>query len=338
MNPEQVKNFLQESYSYFGLEYSESPLQEIEYNHKKLYLKRDDLLPLGCSKQRSIVPMIYHYLKLGNKKFVVSSSGNAGLVAAFCALKSNEIEEMIVYFDKNISDKKLDNFANKLNKYNSSITRENLRKGIRIEDRLQISSAQDPRQEAFNLAKEGFVNLRGSTDDIALIGFETISYEINRYFVIPSSTGNPELRDTDSQSTLDSRLRGNDINIFVPASSGTTAQGIYEGFKKLNLNPKINVVQTAKVHTLVKNLAAEEKVEETSFAESIVDIIGHRRSKIEELVKSTGGKGFIISNKELEEAMQILSELQIETSYDSALTFAAWLKDQEEGAVLVFTG
>lgn len=333
MNPEQTQNFVKEAFAFFGLEYSESSLQEIQYNGKKLYLKRDDQLELGCSKQRSIIPMIYHYLKSGKKKFVVSSSGNAGLVAAFCASRKKEdIDTMEILFSEGISINKLEKicliFNKALAKAGYGIYRELnfhtlfTKQEAFVGDNLGLRLVKDPRQEAFNLGKEGFINLRGSTDDSALIGFETIAYELT--------------------SKLADKLTSKQI--FIPASSGTTVQGIYEGFQKLNLTPKINVIQTGKVHTLIKNLIDKEKtlIEDTSRAESIVDIIGHRRNKIEEIIRKSNGNAYVISNEELENALKIfnfqLNKNKYPISYDSALTFAAWLRNQEDGAVLVFTG
>lgn len=290
-----------------------TPLDSIRYEDTEVLIKRDDLNQLGCSKQRSIPYLINEYLNMGKNKFVVSSSGNSGLVSAYCALNSSEIVEMHIFLSENISDQKLKKYIDKLG-LNTSI--DNLRNNTYKIKNLVIELVNNPRQEAFNLSKKGFVNLRGSTDDLALVGFESFVHEI-----ISQTTTKIE-------------------SVFVPSSSGATALGIYNGFKSCNQNPRMNIVQTTKINALVKNIAVSHITESNHPAESIVDYIGHRRKDIEKIVYDSQGKGWIISSKEIQKAKNILiNQYNIDASYDSSLSFAAFLKaDNKKNCLLVFTG
>lgn len=325
-----------EAYEYFGLDYKETPLEQINIEGCRILLKREDKSVLGCAKQRSILPLIKHYIDKGEKKFVVSGSGNSGLVSAFAALHSSEIDEMIVLLDRNISDLKLSKFEEILKPAltkeetdSSSLSFALLRTSLRMTFKnLSLILTMDPRQEAFNLGKQGYVNLRGSTDDEALTGFETISYEIIE-----------QITSTFAHSHI------NNLSLYIPASSGSTAQGIYEGFKKLGYLPKINIIQTTKTFALVKNLLDTSKMSQTSShpAESIVDIIGHRRASIEKIVQESGGRAFVITSEQVEAAKARAAQLGLDNiSYDSALTLAAYQESREdatdEAPLFVLTG
>ncbi len=307
-----IENLITEACSYFNLEYSASPLQKLILNNNLIYLKRDDLLPLKCTKQRSIIPLIYHYLKSGYSKFVVSGSGNSGIVSSFCALRSPEIKEMQVLLYIGISDTKLSTLIDRLE---LDTTPNELRENGYSESNLDIKIVKDPRQEAFSLGKNGYINLRGSTDDYALLGFETISYEIGSEF---------------NTST----------EIYIPASSGTTALGIFNGFLKTNNLPKFNIIQTTKANALVKNFFNEIQIEVNHPSEAIVDIIGHRRSQIESIIKESSGKAFIINIQEVKAAYSQLTKAGINTSFDSALTLAAYIKNPVKSGkhILICTG
>jgi threonine dehydratase len=311
-----VKRTFNEANSFFGGFTYPSPVQEIDVNGNKVFLKRDDLLQLGCSKQRSLPYSIYTHFLRGERKFVVSSSGNAALVSAFCAMQSNLIEKMFVLLADSISDTKLQKFIDHLD---LDCELEDMREEGFEMDNIRIKLVQNPKQEAFNYSKLGFINLRGSIDDSAICGFESISDELITQI-------------------------GSDIDqIFVASSSGTTALGIHRGFEDNNLKPQIHIVQTSRVHALVKNLLDKDSKKEDSHpAESIVDIVGHRRNEIEEIIKETGGNGWLITADEAAAAKAELEGYGIYTSFDSALTFAAYIKSSartlDGKSILVFTG
>lgn len=297
-----------------------SPLQEIKYKNKSLFIKHEDRLFLQCAKQRSILYMLMKYIESGKRNFVISSSGHAALVSAYTvsALKDRyKINKLIILLSNQTSNEKLSKFIKHL-ELNISVRdlRNNFKRGV-----IEFNFADNPKQQAFQLAQEGYVNLRGSTDDLALIGFKAIAHEL----------------------VLQMEDRNKVDGIFVPASSGTTALGIYQGFHDLDQNPAMHVIQTTKVNTLVKKMQTASFEEELNHpSESITDYIGHRRKQVEEMIVISNGKGWIISKQEVIEGKKELANIGIEASYDSALPFAAYLKATEEKEfecpVLVFTG
>jgi threonine synthase len=262
-----------------------------------------------------------------------------------------------IFLSNQISDEKLQKFIDKL-KIESSVS---VLRGGGSFGNVEFNLSVNPKQQAVQLGNKGWINLRGSQDDIALIGFRTIAYEL-----------------ISSGEEFDA--------VFVPASSGTTALGIYQGFQEFNLFPQMHVVQTTDVHALVKriahwtslptqadlpayaeataggpdvnkvtlnksaadlsaeasNIEKQSTLERQAKAESIVDMIGLRRLQIEEMIKGSNGAGWIISNDEVEKAKRELASLGVEASYDSALTFAAFKKATKNkkfrNPAMVFTG
>jgi threonine synthase len=317
MEINEVLKFKTLAYDFFGLGGNISPLERVLFDTYRIFLKRDDKLSLGSSKERSIIPLIYSYIKKGTTKFVISSSGNAGLVTAFCALNSKEIEEVIILFSKNISQNKFNNFIKRLG---LEITFDDIVRSGFKKNNLIVRLVDDPRQEAFNLSKAGYVNLRGSTDNFALLGFESIAYELDT-----------QLGEVYPEAKFE------DIDIYIPASSGTTAFGVYNGFQKLKKNPALHIVQTSKIYSLVKNIVSDLEAEPDHPAESIVDIIGHRRKQIENLIHASKGQGYIINTSEVESAKaELKNKFNLDLSYDSALTYSAFLKNKNKRKYSVF--
>ena len=64
-----------------------------------LYLKREDLHPYGSHKGRSIPIMIDLYYAKGDRKFAISSSGNAGLAAILHVNKLNTADKESIGLD-----------------------------------------------------------------------------------------------------------------------------------------------------------------------------------------------------------------------------------------------
>jgi threonine synthase len=300
-----------------GLNMYPSPVLFTNVTGRSFAVKHDDMLELGCSKQRSLSYMIVKYIQQGKKKFVVSSSGNAGLVSAYTVLRHPDAS-LKVFLSNTISDQKLEKFILKLK---VPVRLKDFRNGGTLGN-VEFILCDNPKQRAIQHGNDGWINLRGSQDDLALVGFRTISYEL---------------------------LESNDLwdAVFVPASSGTTAVGIYEGFREAGLKPAMHIVQTTKVNTLVNKLpkihGADASVKEVDHpAESIVDIIGHRRKQVEDIITESGGAGWVISKDDVEKAMRALEALGIQASADAALTFAAFRKSldthQYDNPVMVFTG
>lgn len=316
MHPQHDQKFA-EIQKALHLQHYPSPLKQYTINEVSFMVKHDDQLELGCSKQRSLTYMIYQYLQNGEHYFTVSSSGNAALVSAYTLLQFPDTT-LRIFLSNQVSDYKLNQFLITF-KIPSSVKQ--LRENFRYKN-IEFILSDNPKQQAFQLGNQGWINLRGSQDDSALIGFHTIAYEL-----------------LNQSPNIDA--------IFVPASSGTTALGIYHGFREMERIPAMHIVQTTKVNALVNKLIRDNEgnrlpIEHDHPSESIVDSIGHRRKQIEEAIIESNGNGWCISKSEVEEAHQILLDHNLIASYDSALTYAAFLKVQHikryKYPVLVFTG
>lgn len=245
-----------------------------------LYLKREDLHPHGSHKGRSIPIMIETYIKSGWADFCISSSGNAAISAAITINKYNLKNKNLklglkIFVGKNIDKNKL--------KIIKNLTDEN----------ITIKKTAHPKQSAFQMDKERDAkNLRQSTDDTALIGYEALAVEL------------AEIK--------------NLAAVFIPTSSGATAQGLHQGFKKLGLNPQIHIIQTPKCHPLVDGSPTG-----TSVASAIVDKVGYRKEAVKKAMRDSGGKGWIAADKDIVEIKRLVKKTEnLDISPNSALGVA----------------
>jgi threonine synthase len=122
--------------------------------------------------------------------------------------------------------------------------------------------------------------------------------------------------------------------VFIPSSSGTTAEGLALGFEKLNISPEIHVAQTQSCHPLVDaiNGAVIPPNQTPSLASAIVDTVGLRKDTLSELVKKSGGAGWIITNEEITAAIELVKKAKdIPLSPNSALSIAALQKALKGG-------
>ena len=264
-----------------------------------LYLKREDLHPFGSHKGRSIPLMIESYAKAGWTNFVISSSGNAALAAALAIKKYNLKHKTKPLTLKIFVGKKIDN--NKLLSLRGS------RVLWRRSNLVEIKQVANPKQQAFLTEKSGLAkNLRQSTDESALIGYQNLARELAKIKNLSA--------------------------IFIPTSSGTTAEGLYLGFKKQK--PQIHIVQTNACHPIVSALRPELSMDnaKTSLASAIVDKVAHRKETVVKIVKASGGTGWIINDKEIKEAIKLVKKYTgLNISPNSALSLAGLKKAIQEG-------
>lgn len=275
-----------------------SNLREKLHLSALLYFKRDDLHPFGSHKGRSLPLMIEHWVKEGQNDFVISSSGNAALAAAKAINEYNrEYPEkklkLTIYLGKKINPEKLEKIKTESN------------------SEVIIKQIAAPKQAAFLAQKSKNKKLlRQSIDDSALLGYQSLAEELAQI---------PEL-----------------AAVFIPTSSGTTAQGLHRAFKKLGINPQIHIVQTPNCHPFVKtdnqNQSMKEEGGETSLASAIVDKVGHRAKQISQILAESGGKGWLATNNEIAQAMNMVKETEnINLSPNSALAVVGLKKAVQSG-------
>lgn len=294
----------------------------------EVWLKREDLHHFGSHKGRSIPLMIAEYHKSSISDFIISSSGNAALAAALAVQAHNKNQPN--------DELSLHIFVGE----NIDIDKLKNLKKLADGKKLTLKQTADPKRQALNLEKSGQGKwLRQSTDDLALVGYHELAAELAKIINLSA--------------------------VFIPTSSGTAAQGLHEGFKKLGINPQIHIIQTTSCHPMVEGVIARRtrlgeddvaippSTEEVrrqgdpdvarisllgmtqppSLATAIVDKVARRKEKIMEVIKNSRGSGWIASNEEIISAIKLIKKTaQIEISPNSALSIAGLMQAVKSGA------
>jgi threonine dehydratase len=170
-----------------------------------IYFKREDLHPYGSHKGRSIPLMIDKYYQNGDRRFAISSSGNAALAAALHIQRINGVNsepaELDIFVGNNIAPHKLERL-----------------RGL-VDNHIRVLIKERPLQALTQVSNEGVRSLRQSTDDLALIGYESLAEELS----VVNNIG----------------------AVFIGTSSGTTAQALAQYFSKKELPIQVHIVQTS---------------------------------------------------------------------------------------------
>ncbi len=259
-----------------------TPLIEIE----SIYFKCEYRNPTGSHKDRASVMQTAKLKKQGIKKAVVSSSGNAAISAAYYC-KHADIK-LTIFISPQINKNKLAI----LNRFDCEI----------------IQTAK-PVSESIKFASEtGAYNLMQSRDRTALIGYQSIAYEILEG-IIPDA-------------------------VFLPVSSGTTLVGVGLGFGKKGYKIPLQAVQTDYINTIARQYDRDFKeTKEKSLADAIVAKFTPLESEIRQLIEETNGSGWVITNAEMQKGRQWLLTHNINCSYEGAASLAALWKARKKGLV-----
>ena len=258
------------------------------FEMKSLYFKREDLHPYGSHKGRSTPFMMSHYIKLGFKKFAISSSGNAALAAAHYVEHLNSIGVKDITLDilvgQHIKTKKL----RKLEQFSN--------------DNIRITSHDRPLQTLFTITKDPTIKgLRQSNDDVSLIGYETLAEELLQI---------PDLK-----------------AVFMGTSSGTTAQALSQYFADKGKEIEFHIVQTSSCHEIANEFVDDPVIDEESIADAIVDRTAIRKDAVLKLIKENGGNGWIATNEQILAAQEITKKnTGIDISTNSALSVAGLMQ------------
>ena len=222
--------------------------------------------------------MIEQYAGGGHTKFAISSSGNAALAAGLFVQDYNvKFPEsplrLDIYVGENINPAKYQTLKQLKRSNDTQIT---------------ITQTDSPKQTVHKLNKAGEAKaLRQSNDDLALTGYKSLVDELK------------EIQNVGA--------------VFIPTSSGTTAQALAEG------GLPVYVVQPGSCHPIAEMWDIECPTEENVFADAIVDIVALRKDKIHALAKG----GFVVSNAEIEKAIKLAkTHTGIEFSPNAALSLA----------------
>lgn len=248
-----------------------------------IYFKREDLHKYGSHKGRSIPLMIKNYYEKGDRKFAISSSGNAALASALYVIEINknnpEPIKLDIFIGKNINPNKLD----KLRKIESS------------DSNIRIMIKERPLQALNQAIDDGYRSLRQSTDDTALLGYGELAKEIS------------EVKNLGA--------------IFIGTSSGTTAQALAEYFIKKNSSVQIHIIQTSSCHPISDQFENYDGPEDKSIADAIVAQTTERLTKLVPLINTTGGYSWTATNDEIKSAKELVSKnTGLNISNNSALS------------------
>lgn len=268
---------------------------------ENIKFKREDLNPTGSHKDRSLLYQISSHFQNGSRSFVIASSGNSLISAAYILKDSPELT-MKVFLSKKISTRKLQRLSKILGQRvlepNDSTSQQSF-------NRISITFTSKPLSEAIQFAnKTESVLLRGSTDPYALQGFKTIAYEL-------------------AEQAAQAK------EIFIPTSSATTAYGIHLGYKDLLAQgtitkiPALHIVQSEAVNPIARDFDKVFNREKTSLIDSIVDRVAHRKAEILDAIKATEGSGWVVNDQECLKIQDMLNRNGINTSIEGAMTVAA---------------
>lgn len=256
-----------------------------------VYFKREDLHPYGSHKGRSIPLMIDHYVAAGDHEFVISSSGNAALAAAIHVnkIRSATPVTLDIFVGNHVSPKKLEKIKKVADEADGAI---------------RILAKERPLQAVTQAIGEGKRSLRQSTDDLALVGYESLAEEI-------------------AGEAASKKLAA----IFIGTSSGTTAQALATYFSEHKLPIQVHIVQTSSCHPMAAEFTPYDGPEERSLADAIVDTTAQRKSPLLPSVVKTGGSGWIATNDDIIAAQGLVHEhTGLDISTNSALSIVGAMK------------
>lgn len=253
-----------------------------------LFLKREDAHPYGSHKGRSIPVMIDAYVKKGARHFAISSSGNAALAASLYIKELNKKNNAKVRLEILVGNKIPDK------KYKKLID-------LADED-VSVMRFERPLQTLTQKTADGSIqSLRQSTDDLALIGYGSLAQELS------------EIKDLQA--------------VFMPTSSGTTAEALANYFLDKKKSVEVHIVQTTSCHPMALEFVDSIPSEEESTSDAIVDTTARRKDALVPLLQKTNGSGWIATNEEISTARELIAtHANIKVSPNGALGVAGLMQ------------
>lgn len=270
---------------------------------ERLLLKREDLNPNGSHKDRAAAYQISHYLERGDKKVLITSSGNAALsLSAYGRVAGMEV---ILFVKRETHPLKL----YQMSRFSPTL--------IFTDKPINLARYASKRY--------GIANLRPSLDDTALEGYKTLAFEIFE-----------EGMDLDSIfmfSTSGSSLMGMGEGFRLLKREGCLEKipalhcvqsGPIDSISSLFDDPgnPLASASGAPGHLGVKNTA--------------------RKEELHQLIEESGGWGWWVGDEEIQKASEILSRQGINTSLEGAACLAAMARAARQGKVkkplLILTG
>ncbi len=165
---------------------------------------------------------------------------------------------------------------------------------------IELIQDERPLQRLHTFTQEGYVSLRQSTSDTATTGYHTLAHEL-------LAIENLEA-------------------VFVGMSSGTTLQGIGEGFKHAKKNIKLFGIQTTACHPIADAFGTFENTEH-SIADAIVDKTALRKDTVVKMIKNSEGTALVVTDEEIRHAQHLVKTTSaLEISTNSSLSVAGFIQ------------
>ncbi|MDE2038294.1 MAG: PLP-dependent lyase/thiolase [Patescibacteria group bacterium] len=274
-----------------------SPALAAAIGVKALFLKREDLHPLGSHKGRSLPVMIERYRAAGDRRFALSSSGNAALAAALAVRGANAGQQaadplsLDIFVGVHAAPHKL----------------EKLR--ALADGHIRVLVKERPLQALAQAVGGGMRSLRQSTDDAALAGYGALADEL---------AADPAM------------ARG--AAVFIGTSSGTTAQALAASFSGQSLPMQAHIVQVSSCHPMADAFESYDGPGERSIADAITDITALRKPALIPLIRKTGGSGWTVSDEAIRAAQEMAERhASLSLSPNGALPIAGAMRAASSG-------
>lgn len=269
-----------------------------------VFFKREDENPNGSHKDRGLAYQISKAKEKGEKRLLVSSSGNAAIsAAAYCRAAGIEL---FVFVSSKIDKGKLAAIA-------------------KNEPAAIIISEKPLTFAEYASKKFNIRNIRSTADENSVFGYRSLGFEIFEHL--------GELDSIFIAVSSGSTLLG-----IASAYRDLVNEKIV---KKM---PQLHFVQTSRIHPLAKHFDKDFKFEKEVLARAIVARDVPKEKEILDAVSASGGSGWIVQNEGILKASKILRENDVTTSYEGAAALAgiykAKAKDFDIGqkVVCILTG
>ncbi len=258
-----------------------------KFGFARLILKREDYNPNGSHKDRMLAYQVSRALEAGEKKLLISSSGNAGVsAAAYCQIAGIKL---FVFVSPKTDEAKIASIANF---------------GAYVIISKHSLTLADLAAEEFSIK-----NLRAGGDEGAYYGLKSIAFEMFEQcrdvdaIFIPTSSASTLLGISSAYNDLFRLSEMQKMPAFYAVQT-SKIHPIAEYFDKNFIGENENMARGIISKNIDKNKLA----------------------KILKIIKSSNGGGIIVSNHDILEAKNHLSRFGINTGYESAAGFAGAIK------------
>ena len=277
-----------------SLDEGNTPVDVIENDDNRIFVKREDKNPTGSWKDRGTAYKITLLKQKNIKEAVISSSGNAAISYLTYSRLYPQLKLHIIV-SPHVDKSKLE----KIKELTSNTHHE-----------LHVSSKPKTKRAEIIAATKAY-SLAASTDSEIVKGYWSLGIEIGKLMKKESKDGNK------------------DFSLFCPVSSGTALVGIMEGIfietEDEYFLPKVFVCQTTNAHPIVDLVDGKTINEEENLADAIIEKTCLRSPQILKIINQTDGDALAICNAELEKAKEFMSEKErAELSYTSLLSIAGY--------------